>query len=113
MMTETTRHTPLHPWDLAILVILLEGDAHAYHIVAELERREPERRIYPANLYRRLQVMTESGFLEDLPVPEKDDGRRRRYFRVTSKGRAVAREEIERMERWVGAARQAGLLSSG
>lgn len=103
---------PLHPLELGILVILLEGEAHAYRIVSELERREPAVRIYPANLYRRLREMVSSGLLEEEPVPAEADGRRRRYFRVTVLGRSVARAEALRVQRVLEAARDVGLLSS-
>ena len=107
-----TDHPPLHPLELGILVVLLEAEAHAYAIVTELERRQPEQRIYPANLYRRLSEMTEAGLLEEAPVPADADPRRRRYYRVTAQGRQVARAEALRLQRLVEGARRVGLLGS-
>lgn len=106
----TTDATPLHDLDMAILMVLMEGDAHAYAIVSELEQRVPGRRIYPANLYRRLNDMVDVGLLLEVPVPEEADVRRRRYYRVTARGRQAARLEARRMEKVVENARQLGLL---
>jgi DNA-binding PadR family transcriptional regulator len=103
---------PMHDLELAILMVLLEGDAHAYAIVSELEERAPERRIYPANLYRRLNDMVVAGLLAEVPVPEEADARRRRYYRVTAQGRKAAVAEARRLERVVADARQLGLLRS-
>lgn len=103
---------PLHALELGILLVLLEGESHAYAIVTELERRQPEQTIYPANLYRRLSDMVAAGFLEEAPVPADADARRRRYYRVTVEGRHAAREEALRLQRLVDGARQAGLLEA-
>jgi len=103
---------PLHDLELAILMVLLERDAHAYAIVSELEQRVPGRRIYPANLYRRLSDMVDAGYLAEVPVPDEADVRRRRYYRVTARGRQAARAEAQRLERVVEDARQLGLLRS-
>jgi DNA-binding PadR family transcriptional regulator len=102
--------TPLHDFELAILMVLMEADAHAYSIVTELENRYPGRRIYAANLYRRLAEMAQSGLLEEAPVPDGADARRRRYYRVTAAGRKVARAEALRLEKLVEGARRIGLL---
>lgn len=109
-MTRDT--TPLHDLDMAILMVLMEGAAHAYAIVSELEQRVPERRIYPANLYRRLNDMVDAGLLVEVPVPQDEDARRRRYYRVTARGRQAARSEARRLEGVVEDARRLGLLRS-
>ncbi|HUF67454.1 MAG TPA: helix-turn-helix transcriptional regulator [Longimicrobiales bacterium] len=103
---------PLHDLERAILMVLLEVDAHAYGIVAELERRMPERRIYPANLYRRLNDMVDAGLLKEQPAPASADARQRCHYRVTAAGRRAARAEAERLERVVADARRLGLLRS-
>lgn len=108
-MTDPLSFLPLHPVEMQVLLVLVEGEAHAYHIVAEIERRDPAVRVYPANLYRRVRDMAEAGLLEEVPVPAEADARRRRYYAVTELGRAVAREESARLERVLVAARAAGL----
>jgi DNA-binding PadR family transcriptional regulator len=109
-MTTHDEPRPLHALELGILLVLMESDAHAYRIVTELERRQPEQRIYAANLYRRLSDMVGLGLLEEAPVPAEADPRRRRYYRVTPLGRRVARAEALRLQRLVEGARQVGLL---
>lgn len=91
---------PLHPHTFRILVALREGERHGYAIVKELER-DPDvvGRVMPANLYRRIRTLRDQGLIEESderPDPELDD-ERRRYFRVTDLGDAVARAEAVRL----------------
>lgn len=102
----------MNPIDLDILLVLLEGDAHAYGIVAALERRRPDARLYPASLYRRLSDLVDAGLLEERPVPEEADPRRRRYYGVTPAGRRAATEEARRLQAVLDGARRLGLLAS-
>jgi DNA-binding PadR family transcriptional regulator len=111
-MTHDKRSAPLHDLERAILMVLLEGESHAYGIVSELERRMPERRIYPANLYRRLNEMVDAGLLEELALPPEAGPRQRCRYGVTQAGRGAARAEAERLERVVEEARRLGLLRS-
>lgn len=111
-MPDEDRNAPLHDVERAILMVLLEGESHAYGIVSELERRMPSRRIYPANLYRRLNDMVDAGLLEESPLPAGADPRQRCHYRVTAAGRGAARSEAERLERVVEEARRLGLLRS-
>jgi DNA-binding PadR family transcriptional regulator len=109
---DDTGFRPLNELERAILMVLLEGEAHAYAIVTALERQAPGQRIYPANLYRRVNEMVDAGLLEERPVPAEADVRRRRYYRVTPFGRRVARAEAERLARVVEQAKRLGLLRS-
>lgn len=92
---------PLHPDSFRILVILGEGERHGYAIVKELERdaaRPGE--LLPANLYRRIRKLRDEGLIEESEGrvdPEVDD-KRRKYFRVTRLGEAVARAEAVRLK---------------
>lgn len=91
---------PLHPEAFRILVVLRDAELHGYAIVKELER-DPGRpgRVLPANLYRRIRWLLERGLIEESeerPDPELDD-ERRRYFRVTDFGEAVAQAEAVRL----------------
>jgi DNA-binding PadR family transcriptional regulator len=105
---------PLHPLEFRILLILLGGPSHGYAIVQEIEERETElRSIYPANLYRRIRDLLAKGLLENAPPPDAEAADpRRRYFRVTELGRAVARAETDRLEGVLAEARDRGLLST-
>lgn len=95
---------PLAPRDLLVLVVLADGPLHGYGIVKAVEERsESGVLLDPANLYRVLRRMREQGW-----VDEHDDGSdRRRTHRITPRGRAVLRAEVERLERLVRHARPA------
>ncbi len=107
--------SPLKPIVFRILLVLLDGERHGWGIVRELERRAGGSvKILPGNLYRSLREMLADGFIEESarrPDPELDD-ERRRYFRVTSLGRAAARSEAARLEGLVAEARALKLLPS-
>jgi DNA-binding PadR family transcriptional regulator len=102
------RHLPLHPEAFRILLVLRSGALHGYAIVKELER-DPGRpgRVLPANLYRRVRTLSEAGLIEetDEPADREGEDERRRYFRVTRLGEAVARAEALRLEGLLAGAR--------
>jgi DNA-binding PadR family transcriptional regulator len=61
-------------------------------------------------LYRSIQRMLEQGLIQEAaerPAPELDD-ERRRYYRITSAGRAVAKAEARRLAQLVKLARESG-----
>jgi DNA-binding PadR family transcriptional regulator len=61
-------------------------------------------------LYRSIQRMLEQGLIQETaerPAPELDD-ERRRYYRITSFGRAVAKAEARRLAQLVKLARESG-----
>ena len=102
------RLLPLHPEAFRILVVLRAGERHGYALVKELER-DPGRpgRVLPANLYRRMRTLLERGLIEESdtrPDSELDD-ERRRYFRLTDLGEAVARAEAHRLDGLLAGAR--------
>jgi len=96
-----------------ILVSLLEGERHGYAIIQDVEARtERELRLSPGTLYRSIQRMLEQGLIVESnrrPARALDD-ERRRYYRLTESGRAVARAEAARMESVLAAARATHLL---
>ncbi len=100
------RHLPLHPEAFRILLVLRGGELHGYAIVKELER-DPGRpgRVLPANLYRRIRSLREAGLIEVTEGLGEGEDERRRYFRVTRLGEAVARAEALRLERLLSGAR--------
>jgi DNA-binding PadR family transcriptional regulator len=79
-----------------ILLALCDDDRHGYAILQEVARRTGgELRLSAGTLYRSIQRMLEQGLLEERrerPAPEQDD-ERRRYYRITPFGSAVARAE--------------------
>jgi DNA-binding PadR family transcriptional regulator len=103
---------PLQPAAFHILVALSDGDRHGYAIMQDVaERTGGTFRLNPGTLYTTIRRLLEQGLLEELddrPDPEHDD-ERRRYYRLTAFGRAVARAETARLERLVAIAKRAGL----
>lgn len=79
----------------------------------EIERRTSGGvSLHAGSLYRALNRLLEGGLIEELeerPDPAHDD-ERRRYYRLTAKGLAVARAEASRLHSQVEAARQRRLL---
>lgn len=112
---EVAAALPLKPMEFHILLVLIERDVHGYALVKQLEVRMPEGgRILPGALYRALNRMADDGLIEESdwrPDPTLDD-ERRRYFRITDFGRAVARAEAERLEALVAESRTKKLLAA-
>src|SRR5215471_5986164 len=102
---------PLTPISFEILLALTEGDRHGYAILQQVEARTGG--VLPlrtGTLYRALARLEEAGLILLVDGPESDD-ERRRYYRITPRGRDVAREEAKRLEDQVAAARARKLLS--
>src|SRR5688572_14812417 len=91
---------PLPPACFHILVSLADADRHGYAIIQDVAERTGGRvRLGAGTLYRTIQRLLEDGLIvetEDRPDPEEDD-ERRRYYRMTTFGRSVARAEAERL----------------
>ena len=95
-----------------ILLALADDDRHGYAILQEVARRTAgELKLSAGTLYRSIQRMLEDGLIVELrerPAPEDDD-ERRRYYRITPLGSAVARAEAARLHELVRMARAVGL----
>lgn len=104
---------PLPPATFHILVAVAQDERHGYGIIQDVERRTGgELRLSAGTLYRSIQRMLEQGLIvesDDRPAPELDD-ERRRYYRISEFGTAVARAETRRMTQLVRMARTQGLL---
>jgi DNA-binding PadR family transcriptional regulator len=90
---------------------LASSDRHGYAIIQEVASRTNNQiRLGAATLYRSLQRMLDQGLIVetgDRPAAELDD-ERRRYYRITRYGDAVAREEARRLTALVRLARASG-----
>jgi DNA-binding PadR family transcriptional regulator len=94
-----------------ILLALKNDDRHGYGIIQDVAARTGgELRLSAGTLYRSIQRMLEDGLLVEAaerPAPELDD-ERRRYYRITPFGTAVARAEVLRLTELVRLARASG-----
>ena len=105
---------PLPPATFHILLSLAVEDRHGYAIIQDVATRTGGAvKLSAGTLYRSIQRMLEQDLLEELrtrPAPEDDD-ERRRYYRITPFGEAVARAEARRLTSLVKLARATGLVT--
>ena len=105
----------LTPAVFHILLALADGESHGYGIMQDVERfTNGDTRLGPGTLYRSIQRMLVDGLIEELAISLHDetDEDRRRYYRLTAKGQAVAQREAQLLADLVDAARHRGLLST-
>jgi DNA-binding PadR family transcriptional regulator len=89
-----------------MLLALLRGDAHGLEIAREVERLSEERvRLWPATLYGSLEDLVEYGWIEEVADPPGQESERKRFYRITRAGQAVARGETRRLSELVRVAR--------
>jgi DNA-binding PadR family transcriptional regulator len=93
---EPVNHSEFH-----ILLALADGERHGYGIMQEVaEKSGGSVNLGPGTLYGAINRMLKSGLIEESakrPAAKSDDVRRRCYYRLTTTGRAVAREEAQRL----------------
>jgi DNA-binding PadR family transcriptional regulator len=110
-MNEIDELLPLPAATFHILLALADEDRHGYAIIQDVEARTGgELKLSAGTLYRSIQRMLEQGLLietRDRPPAEEDD-ERRRYYRITALGTAVAKAEARRLTQLVRMARAAG-----
>ena len=91
-----------------VLIAIGTEERHGYAIMREIARMtEGATRLGPGGVYTTIKRLLDDGLIEECderPDPELDD-QRRRYYRLTAIGRAVAAAEVRRLETLVRAAR--------
>ena len=104
---------PLTPVVFHILLALSVEERHGYGIIKDvLERTNGKLRLGAGTLYGSIKRMSEAGLLtesDSRPDPANDD-ERRRYYRLTKRGRAAAQIDARRLEQLVSDARERRLL---
>jgi len=102
---------PLPPATFHILLALVEGERHGYAIIQDVEvRTDGELRLSAGTLYRSIARMVEQGLIAEVAKrATRQDDERRRYYRITPLGTAVARAEMRRLTQLVRLARASGL----
>ena len=102
---------PLPPATFHILLALFNGERHGYAIIQEVEARtDGELRLSAGTLYRSVARMVEQGLISEVNKRRSlADDERRRYYRITTFGTAVARAEMRRLSQLVRLARATGL----
>jgi DNA-binding PadR family transcriptional regulator len=104
---------PLQPTTFHILLSLADEDRHGYAIILDVARRTNGAiKLSAGTLYRSIQRMLELGLITETktrPTPEMDD-ERRRYYRITPFGTAVAKAEAGRLSSLLKMARSCGVV---
>lgn len=116
MMRDDTVHEPkeflpLPRATLHILLAVAEGERHGYAVIQDVEARtEGELRLSAGTLYRSIARMVEQGLIVEVEKRRTTrDDERRRYYRITSLGSAVARAEVRRLSQLLRHAKARGL----
>lgn len=94
-------YLPLTPAMFQILVSLADGEKHGYAIIKDVQRRSGGKiRLGAGTLYAIVKRFVQDGLIvetDERPDPALDD-ERRRYYKLSENGRAVAVAEARRME---------------
>jgi DNA-binding PadR family transcriptional regulator len=102
---------PLPPATFHILLALVDQERHGYAIIQDVEARtQGELRLSAGTLYRSIARLVEQGLISEVTrrrTPADDP--RRRYYRLTPFGLAVARAEMRRLSDLLRLARACGL----
>jgi DNA-binding PadR family transcriptional regulator len=91
---------PLTPVEFHILLSLADGERHGYAIRQDVtERTDDQFRLRTGTLYTVIKRMLDGGWLAETGAPDGEDGdERRRYYRLTPRGRDAMRGEARRLE---------------
>ena len=100
MANNTDDFLPLSQQVFHILLALAGNDLHGYAIIQEIaSQSDGEMALGAGTLYTALKRLLANGLVEELeerPDPALDD-QRRRYYRLTPLGKAVAKAEAQRL----------------
>lgn len=91
---------PLPSAAFQILLSLADEDLHGYGIMRKVQEQTNGRmRLGPGTLYSSIQALLEDGLIEEVIRSRSARGgdERRRFYRITSSGRKLARSEAERL----------------
>jgi len=102
---------PLTPVVYHILVSLGDGEKHGYAVMKDVSERTAGReRILPGTLYSTIKRLLALGWVEKSAARRSSAGNdpRRRYYRLTPLGRAVAEAETRRLSMLLRIARRRG-----
>ena len=101
-MKSAEEFLPLSESTFHVLIALSDGPRHGYAIMSEVaERTEGTVTLGPGTLYTTLKRLVAAGLVEETEGPASNEDERRRYYRLTTAGRAVARAEADRLMRLV------------
>ena len=95
------------PAVLHILLSLAAEDRHGLGIAADVKAFSGGRlTLGPGTLYGTIKRLLEAGLVEDLGSPSPDEDPRRRFYRITPKGRRALELETEGLAAVLGVAKR-------
>jgi DNA-binding PadR family transcriptional regulator len=103
---------PLTQAGFLVLLAVASGEGHGYAVMRFAEETTDGRlRLPPGTLYRTISRLAADGFVEEVEGQDKGapHDARRRYYRLTERGRRAAEDEAELLARLAEAAAGAGL----
>src|SRR4051812_20073261 len=111
-MIDARAYLPLSTAQFHILLALVDGQRHGYGIIRDVEARTGGAvRLGTGTLYTALARLEALALVDEparRPAAQEDD-ERRKYYRLTSLGRAVLQAETDRLEALVRHARRKGV----
>lgn len=106
----TLEKTPLSPVVLHVLLCLVDGEMHGYAIAQTVEERTGGAvKMGPGTLYGALHRLREGGYIDECE-PQEDGSERRRYYRLTPRGRKTLEADAARLEGEVRLLRAKGVI---
>ena len=112
--SEPSPTPPLSRVAMYILLAIGPEERHGYAIMHEVRRiTDGAVKLGPGAIYTTIRRPLADGLLEESderPDPDLDD-QRRRYYRLTALGRAVATTEVQRLDALVKSARPWALIA--
>jgi DNA-binding PadR family transcriptional regulator len=100
------RFLPLTPHQFHILLALVDRSRHGYGVIQDVDRRTAGAlRLGTGTLYTAIARLVELGLLAETDRADE----RRRYYQLTTLGRAVLRAETARLEALVRHAHDRGV----
>lgn len=106
---------PLPSAAFHILMALADGSLHGYDIMRQVAEQSGGRmRLGPGTLYGSIRTLLEEGLIEEVQprVARSASDGRRRYYRLSSAGRKLARSEAERLAELLRVARAKNILGA-
>ncbi len=91
---------PLPSASLHIVLALLDGECHGYALMRRVaDLSDGAVKMGPGTLYGTLNRLVDDGLIEETTDRvSRDDDERRRYYELTPTGRAVALDELVRLQ---------------
>lgn len=91
---------PLPSASLHVVLALLEGEKHGYALMGDVERMSDGAiKMGPGTLYGTIKRLLGDGLIQETTARTQSEvgGERRRYYRLTGEGEAVASAELARL----------------